>query len=600
MTMIVSPAEPIHFATASGRWVLVAAILGSGLAGIDATVVNVALPAIGRDLDTDFAALQWTVTAYSLSLASLILLGGSLGDRFGRRRVFVIGVVWFALASLLCGLAPSAGLLIAARALQGVGGALLTPGSLAMIQASFAPEDRGRAIGAWSGLGGVATAIGPFVGGYLVETVSWRWVFLINAPLAAIVVAVAVRHVPETRDASATGRIDALGALLGAVGLGGITYALIETPNRGAGSLGVSVPGLVGVAALVAFFVVERTIRAPMLPLGIFSSRQFSAANAVTFVVYGAFGGVLFLLVVALQVVAGFSPIVAGTALLPVTAMMLLLSARSGALAARIGPRLQMSVGPLVVAAALLLMLRIGPDANYLTDVLPATLVLGLGLATLVAPLTATALAAADDEHAGVASGVNNAVARAAGLLAVAVLPAAAGLSGAVFEDPVRFGGGFHTALLISVALLIAGGALAAGVIRNDVIRNDVVGTTAGPDVQPTPGHPLMHCAVGAPPLLVRDLATAPCSHLADLPTDIPPASEGCLTCLAEGTTWVSLRWCLSCGHVGCCDSSPRRHATAHAEDSGHPVVRSLEPDEQWFYCYVDDVVFELAGSVHA
>lgn len=592
MTAVGTAAEPIRFASASGRWVLLASILGSGLAGIDATVVNVALPTIGRDLHTDFSALQWTVTAYSLTLASLILLGGSLGDRFGRRRVFVIGVVWFATASLLCGLAPSAGLLIAARALQGVGGALLTPGSLAMIQASFAPEDRSRAIGAWSGLGGVATAVGPFVGGYLVETVSWRWVFFINAPLAAIVVVVAVRHVPETRDASATGRIDVAGALLGVLGLGGLTYALIEAPNRGAGSAGVLAPGLLGVAALVAFLVVERTGRSPMLPLGIFSSRQFSAANAVTFVVYGAFGGVLFLLVVHLQVVAGFSPVVAGTALLPVTAMMLLLSARSGALAARIGPRLQMSVGPLVVAAALLLMLRIGPDASYLTDVLPAVLVLGLGLATMVAPLTSTALAAADDEHAGVASGVNNAVARAAGLLAVAVLPPAAGLSGAVFNDPVRFAGGFHTALLISVVLLVAGGALAAAVIRNDVLA-----TTGGADALHRPGHPLMHCAVGGPPLLVRDCATAPCGHLLSLPTDTAPASEGCLTCLVEGTTWVSLRMCQSCGHVGCCDSSLRRHATAHAEDARHPVVRSLEPGEQWYYCYADDVVFELVEA---
>ncbi len=588
MTVIGPAAEPIRFASTSGRWVLLASILGSGLAGIDATVVNVALPAIGRDLHTDFAALQWTVTAYSLTLASLILLGGSLGDRFGRRRVFVIGVVWFATSSLLCGLAPSAGLLIAARALQGVGGALLTPGSLAMIQASFAPEDRSRAIGAWSGLGGVATALGPFVGGYLVEAVSWRLVFLINAPLAAIVVAVAIRHVPETRDASATGRIDIVGALLGTVGLGGLTYALIEAPSHGVGSATVLLPGLVGLAALVGFLVVERTSRSPMLPLGIFASRQFSAANAVTFVVYGAFGGVLFLLAVHLQVVAGFSPIVAGTALLPLTAMMLLLSARSGALAARIGPRLQMSTGPLIVAVALLLMLRIDRDASYLTDVLPAVLVLGLGLATMVAPLTSTALAAADDEHAGVASGVNNAVARAAGLLAVAVLPPAAGLSGAVFEDPVRFAAGFHTALVISAVLLVAGGVLAAAVIRNDVLAAAVGGGAS---------HPTMHCAVGAPPLVVDENAAGPCAHVDGLPVDTVPGSDGCLTCLAEGSEWVSLRMCQSCGHVGCCDSSPRRHATRHAEGADHPVVRSFEPGERWFYCYRDDVVFELAGA---
>src|SRR4051812_45343042 len=309
--------EPLHVSSAGGRWVLLASILGSGLAGIDATVVNVALPAIGRDLDTDFAALQWTVSAYSLTLASLILLGGSLGDRYGRRRVFCIGVFWFAIASLLCGLAPTAPLLIAARALQGVGGALLTPGSLAMIQASFAPEDRGKAIGAWSGIGGVATAIGPFVGGYLVEAASWRWVFLINAPLAVVVVLVAQRHVPETRDHTVTGGVDALGAALGAIGLAGVTYALIEAPTKGGGSAAVLTSTVVGVLALGAFVVAEARQRSPMLPLNVFRSRQFSAANAVTFVVYGAFVGVLFLLVLQLQVVGGVSPIVAGGGVVP-------------------------------------------------------------------------------------------------------------------------------------------------------------------------------------------------------------------------------------------------------------------------------------------
>src|SRR3954452_1563322 len=366
------PAEPLHVSSTGGRWVLLASILGSGLAGIDATVVNVALPAIGRDLGTDFAALQWTVTAYSLTLAALVLLGGSVGERFGRRRVFVFGVAWFAIASLLCGLAPSAPLLIAARALQGVGGALLTPGSLAMIQATFAPEDRARAIGAWSGLGGVATAIGPFVGGWLVVAASWRLVFLINAPLAVIVVLVAQRHVPETRDPSAARSVDVPGAALGALGLAGITYALIQAAD---GLSGVTLTlGVLGVLALIGFVVVEYRSRSPMLPLHVFSSPQFRAANAVTFVVYGAFGGVLFLLVLQLQIVAGFSPIVAGTALLPVTVLMLLFSARSGKLATRIGPRLPMSVGPVIIAGALLLMLRIGPNASYVGDVLPAVL----------------------------------------------------------------------------------------------------------------------------------------------------------------------------------------------------------------------------------
>jgi EmrB/QacA subfamily drug resistance transporter len=464
--------EAIRYGSAKGRWVLLASILGSGLAGIDATVVNVALPAIGADLAADFSALQWTITAYTLTLAALILLGGALGDRYGRRRVFLVGVVWFAIASLLCGLAPTAPLLIAARALQGIGGALLTPGSLAMIQASFAPQDRARAIGAWSGLGGVATAIGPFLGGWLVQVASWRWVFLINVPLAVVVVVVAQRHVPETRDPSVTGRIDALGAVLGAVGLAGVTYALIEAPTRGTTAAVVVLAGVLGVAALGGFILAESRLRHPMLPLGIFRSAQFSAANAVTFAVYGAFGGVFFLLAVHLQVVAGFSPLAAGTAMLPITVIMLLLSARAGALAQRIGPRLPMSVGPLICAGGLALMLRIGTDADYLTAVLPGLVVLGLGVALMVAPLTATVLAAVDAEHAGVASGVNNAVARAAGLIAVAVLPAVGGLSGDDYTDPEAFASGFRIALLVGVGLLVLGGALAAATIRNDVLAD--------------------------------------------------------------------------------------------------------------------------------
>lgn len=486
----VTTPEPVRFASASGRWVLFAAVLGSGLAGLDATVVNVALPTIGEDLGAGFSTLQWCVSAYTLTLASFILLGGSLGDRLGRRRVFVVGVVWFASTSLLCGIAPDAEVLIAARALQGVGAALMMPASLAMIQASFAPQDRARAIGAWSGFGGVATAIGPFLGGYLVESVSWRWIFLINAPLAALVVVVALTHVPETRDRSVQGQVDVLGAGLAALGLAGVTYALIEKPTRGLSGVVVAA-GVVGVLALAGFVVAERRAAHPMLPLSIFASRQFSAANAVTFVIYGVFGGVFFLLAVHLQVVAGFSPIGAGASMLPVTVIMLLLSARSGALAQRIGPRLPMTVGPLVVALALALMLRIGQGASYARDVLPAVLVLGLGLATLVAPLTSTALAAADAEHAGLASGVNNAVARAAGLLAVAVLPAIAGITGDDYQDPPAFLSGFHVAVGIGIGFLLAGAALAALTIRDDVLEHDH-------------HEPCSHCTVGGTPQVVE------------------------------------------------------------------------------------------------
>ncbi|HEY2042487.1 MAG TPA: DHA2 family efflux MFS transporter permease subunit [Jatrophihabitans sp.] len=450
---------------AAGRWVLVAAVLGSGLAGIDATVVNVALPALGRDLHASFSGLQWTINGYTLTLAALILLGGSLGDRFGRRRVFVLGVVWFATASALCAIAPSIGVLIAARALQGVGGALLTPGSLAMISASFVPDDRAKAIGAWSGFGGIASAIGPFIGGYLVAGPGWRWIFLINVPLAVVVVLIARRHVPETLDPDAVAHLDVLGAVLGAVGLGGVTYALIDA--GGGWSLGVIVSAVLGIAGLAGFIATELRSRHPMLPPDIFANRQFTAANLVTFVVYAALGGVFFLLVVDLQVVAGFSPLLAGTALLPVTVIMLMLSARAGALAGRIGPRLPMTVGPLVAAAGLLLLLRIGRNASYLTDVLPAATVFGLGLSLIVAPLTTTVLAAAETRHAGVASGVNNAVARAAGLLAVAVLPVVAGISGDDYQRPDTFGHGFRIAISISAALLVVGGLISAVSIRN-------------------------------------------------------------------------------------------------------------------------------------
>src|SRR3954452_2990545 len=460
-------APQLHYATPAGRWVLVATVLGSGIVGLDATVVGIALPAIGRDFGVDVAGLQWVVNAYTLTLAGLLLLGGTLGDRYGRRRVFVIGTVWFAVASLLCGVAPGAITLILARALQGVGAALLTPGSLAILQASFVEKDRSRAIGAWSGLGGVATAVGPFVGGWLIGVASWRLVFLINLPLAVAVVLLAARHVPESRAPAVTGRLDVTGAVLVTGGLTGLTYGLIEGSDLGWTSPVVLTALVAGVALLVGFVVFEGRTANQMLPLEVFSSRQFSATNAVTFVVYGALGGVLFLLPVVLQVVSVYSPTLAGTALLPVTGVMLLLSSRSGALAARIGPRLQMSVGPLVVAAGLALLTRVDSAGDYLTELLPAVLVFGLGLAVTVAPLTATALSSAPVEHAGVASAVNNDVARAAGLIAVAVLPAAAGITGDSYLHPAQLGHGFMKAAWIAAAFCAAGGVLAALTIRN-------------------------------------------------------------------------------------------------------------------------------------
>jgi EmrB/QacA subfamily drug resistance transporter len=455
---------PLRLHEPAGRWVLIATVGGSGLAMLDSTVVNVALERLGRDLDAEFSTLQWVINGYTLSLAALILLGGALGDSFGRRRVFVVGVIWFAVASALCGLAPNAPLLVVARILQGVGGALLTPGSLALIASAFRAEDRSSAIGAWSGLGGVAGAIGPFLGGALVSW-SWRAVFWINVPIAAGVVWIALRHVPESHDPDADGRIDLTGTALAVLGLGTVTFAL--TTFSGTHGIGVPVvTGIVGVAALVAFVVVESRSTHPLVPLSMFANGPFRAANIVTLLIYGALGVFFFLLVLQMQTVAGFSPTVAGTALLPVTVLMLALSSRSGALADRIGPRPQLTVGPLLAAGGFVLATRVGPSASYLTDVLPAVLALGLGLVVTVAPLTSTVLATADEHHAGIASGINNAVARSAGLLAVATIPGLAGLGGMDYTNPALFDAGFRHAMLIGAGLLTFASVLSALLLR--------------------------------------------------------------------------------------------------------------------------------------
>ncbi|MBV9059933.1 MAG: MFS transporter [Pseudonocardiales bacterium] len=488
------PSTGARMGTPTGRWVLLVTILGSGMAMLDATVVNIALPAIGREFGAGFRTLQWIVNAYALTLAALILLAGALGDHFGRRRVFIIGVMWFAVASLLCGLAPNAEVLVAARALQGIGGALLTPGSLAIISSSFAATDRARAVGAWSGLGGVAGAVGPFLGGYLVQ-LSWRAVFLINLPVAAFIVVAALRHVPETSDTQSPPGLDLIGSALAAAGLAGVTYALTSLGSTVGGGAAVVAAGVGGLVALVAFVLVERRSPHPLVPLALFADRRFSVANVVTLVVYAGLGVFFFLLVLHLQIVAGFSPLVAGTALLPVTVLMLLLSARAGALAERIGPRLPMSVGPLVAALGFLLTLRIGRGASYLGDVLPAVVALGLGLSLTVAPLTATVLSSADPRHAGTASGVNNAVARSAGLLAVAVIPVVAGLATADYTDPVSFAAGFHTAMLISAGLLALGSLLAAVLLHEP--RPAPVATPA----ERIPVERCSHCGITGPQL---------------------------------------------------------------------------------------------------
>ena len=455
-----------------GRWVLTATVVGSAIAMLTGTVVNVALPSIGSDLGASVADLQWIVNGYMLTLASLILIGGSLGDRFGRRKIYLIGVVLFTAATLLCAVAPTTQLLIAARVLSGVGGALLVPGSLAILQSSFRSEDRSTAIGAWSGLSGIAVALGPPIGGLLVDTVGWRWIFVLPLPLAAFVLGAAGKHIPESRDLDAEGGIDYSGAVLAVAFLSLLTYPMISASEGGIGVLEV-VLFAGGLLALWLFLRTERVSKDPMLPPDVFADRQFAAANIVTFVVYAALGGVFFLLVVQLQTSLGFSATAAGAAPIPVTIIMLALSARAGRLAQRIGPRKPLTIGPLVTAGGMLLMARIDPESTYLTDVLPAVVVFGLGLALIVAPVTATALAAVDERHSGVASGVNNAVSRAAQLIVVAALPAIVGISGSDYSDPRVFSDAFGNAMVITAFVAAGGSAVAWFLISDDVLVDD-------------------------------------------------------------------------------------------------------------------------------
>lgn len=444
--------------TARGRWIVAATVLGSSLTMLDGTVVNIALPAVAADLGADVSGLQWTVTGYTLTLAAFVLLGGSLGDRYGRARLFAIGTVWFTAASVACALAPSVDALVAARVIQGIGAALLTPGSLAILSASLDPRDRGAAIGLWSGLGGVAAAVGPVLGGWLVDVAGWRSVFWINVPLGIVVLAVTARHVPESRDPDATGRLDWVGATLVVAALAAVTVGAI-----GANAVAVGL-GLVGVGVFAAW---QRRVRHPLVAPALFASRTFVGANVVTVAAYAALGGVFFLLLLHLQTALGYDAITAGVATLPITAAMLLLSSRTGALADRIGPRLPMTVGPVVAAVGLALMTRIHPGATYAGAVLPAVVVFGVGLSILVAPLTAAAVGSVPSEHAGAASAVNNAVARTAQLLAVAALPGLVGITGTLDADTVSRG--FTSAMWICVALLLAAGAAAFALVQPSV-----------------------------------------------------------------------------------------------------------------------------------
>jgi EmrB/QacA subfamily drug resistance transporter len=468
-----------------GRLALTATVAASGMASLDATVVNVALPHIGNEFNASVSALQWVLTGYLLALASLILLGGALGDRYGRRKTFLIGTIWFTVASLLSGAAPSIEVLVIARVLQGAGAALLTPGSLAILQASFRENDRAKAVGAWSGLGGVAGAIGPFIGGWLVDGPGWRWAFLINVPVGALVVVCALVAVPETRDPHAARGLDLVGAGLGVVSLGTATWALTEAGPRGWTDTAVLAAGAIAAVASAAFIYRMMHARDPLVPPTLFRSREFTVTNLATVLLYAALGVTFFLVAYELQVATGWSALQAGVALLPTTVLMLVFSAKSGEIAQRIGPRLQLTVGPLFVAAGLLLLSRIGPDASWASDILPGAIILGLGLVTFVAPLTETVMGSVSLDQVSIASGVNNAIARTASLTALSVIPVVSGLFRATGATEVT--DAFRTSLVIAAVIAAAASPLS------------FIGL--GTRVRSRRSARRVHCAVDGPPL---------------------------------------------------------------------------------------------------
>ena len=472
----------IRLATAPGRWTLAAGVLSSGTVFLESTVVTVALPALGRDLQLGLDGIQWVVNSYLLTLSALMLLGGSLGDLFGHRLVLAIGLIGFIGSCLVAAFAPNASTLITVRLLQGAAGAVLVPNTLALLNAVIEDDDRGKAIGRWAAWSAISTALGPLVGGWLVDALSWRWVFAIPVPFGLVALWITLRRVPADRARQADARrVDVVGALLATLGLAALTWSLIAAARRGLTDALVIAAGVIGVALLGGFLVHERRTRHPMLPPAIFRSRQFSGANAVTLLVYAALGGLFFLLMLQLQNVMGYSALRAGAALLPINGLMLLLSSTAGRLSMRIGPRWPLGIGAMIAALGMLLLARVQPGTTYLSAVFPGLLVFGLGLAILVAPLTAAVMGAVPEEEGGVASGVNNAVARLAGLLATAALPLAAGIGLSAPGADAAFGAGYARAMRLAAALCAAGAVVAVLTIRR--------GAAVAPTLHPNPHH---------------------------------------------------------------------------------------------------------------
>jgi len=586
------------------RWVLAATVLASSLVFLEATVINVALPAIQQALDASVGMMQWIASTYTLALAALTMVCGALGDRFGRRRMLLIGLSLFAVASLAGGLAANGTALIIARALQGIGAAVVTPNSLAHLSASFPRAERGRALGVWSAASSLTGSAAPLLGGWLVDAVSWRAVLLVGVPVAVAALGVCVARLPENRAPRAAATLDILGASLATLAFASVTAGLIGA-SGGAPSAVVWVLLLTGFALLAGFIWFESRIAEPMMPPEIFRVRTFSAANLLTFLVYFAVPATFFLLPFTLVQAYGYSATLTGAVFLPFAVVMGTLSRWAGGLTDRWGAKRPLILGPLMLATGLALFAYPFGDGSYWQTFVPPMAVVGLGMALIAAPITAVVMGAVGNEQAGVASGINSTVARLAGLLAVTIaglvavavfdtalgqriaavdaapavkqallaqrhmlggtpIPPDAGAAAAALQRALRAAlvDAFRVVVLLSVAFAIAGAGVAAIAIDVPAIAGD------------------------------RRVQDAPlvCEHLAQVVT-VAPRSEGCEACLRDGSTWIHLRLCLACGYVGCCDASARQHATQHFHATGHPVVQSLAAGEAWRWCYVDERV---------